>query len=140
MPRKTPDPSTAQRMAGLLARFGGLLTSRQSEFASQHWLLGHSHAEIGRQHQVTRQAVFDTLKKVAATLEEYESKISGCNDSHPNHDTAMAISQAVDRLERLRRRVAGQGVIYSSDWIAREIEQIRAILANGHSGTGENRG
>ena len=128
MPRKTPDPSTAQRMAGLLARFGGLLTSRQAEFSRQHWLNGRSHAEIGRQYEVTRQAVFDTLKKVAAQLEEYETKINISSDLTRQDGRTNAVPQARDRLDRLRRRVVGQGVIYSADWIAREIDQIRQIL------------
>ncbi len=52
--------------------YKGLLTDKQRELFSSHYLLDLSLAEIAEQEGGTRQSAYDQIKKVKAKLSEYE--------------------------------------------------------------------
>ena len=52
--------------------YKGLLTEKQRELFSSHYLFDLSLAEISEQEGGTRQSVYDQIKKVKAKLSEYE--------------------------------------------------------------------
>ena len=118
---QTPDRKTA---LALLTRYGALLSDRQRDFAHQHFVQNRKYAEIGREAGVSRQAVFDAVRKALVQLEDIDSKINETSTGQNRIGDAAAVS----RLETLRRRVASQGIIYSSDWIVRELAEIRDAL------------
>jgi len=62
-------------IAELLAEYGALLTDKQRETVSMYCLYDLSLQEIAEEVETTRQAVRDIVVRVAATLEEYESKL-----------------------------------------------------------------
>ena len=56
--------------------YKGLLTEKQRELFSSHYLLDLSLSEISEEEGGTRQSVYDQIKKVKAKLLEYEKVLS----------------------------------------------------------------
>ncbi|MCK4649076.1 YlxM family DNA-binding protein [bacterium] len=56
--------------------YGSLLTERQKEFVKLYFCDDLSLGEIARRSKISRQAVYDTLKKARESLEGYEKKLS----------------------------------------------------------------
>ena len=56
--------------------YKGLLTDKQRELFSSHYLLDLSLSEIAEEDGGTRQSVYDQIKKVKAKLLEYEKVLS----------------------------------------------------------------
>ena len=52
-----------------------LLTDKQQEYFTLHYFDDLSFAEIAIEKNVSRNAVFDQIKKVLVILEEYENKL-----------------------------------------------------------------
>ena len=61
--------------ATLLGFYAPLLTVKQSTMAYDHYYDDLSIAEIAQNHNISRAAVFDTLRKVDQSLIRYESKL-----------------------------------------------------------------
>ncbi|HOI46293.1 MAG TPA: sigma factor-like helix-turn-helix DNA-binding protein [Bacilli bacterium] len=55
--------------------YGNLLTKRQQEIFEMYHMNDFSLAEIASSLDISRNAVFDTLKKVEASLDDYEEKL-----------------------------------------------------------------
>lgn len=55
--------------------YNSLLTPKQQSYMSLYYLDNYSLGEIGEEYQVSRQAVYDNIKRTEAMLEEYESKL-----------------------------------------------------------------
>ncbi|MCQ2559713.1 MAG: YlxM family DNA-binding protein [Clostridia bacterium] len=55
--------------------YGALLTARQQQLIELYYGENWSLAEIGQEMQISRQAVYDTLKRAVQTLQKYESKL-----------------------------------------------------------------
>ncbi|WP_054697231.1 YlxM family DNA-binding protein [Syntrophomonas palmitatica] len=55
--------------------YGPLLTEKQQEVLSLHYEQDWSFAEIAEHLQVTRQAVYDLLRRAEAALEDYEQRL-----------------------------------------------------------------
>lgn len=64
-----------QDKATLLGFYAPLLTAKQSAMAYDHYYDDLSIAEIAQNHNISRAAVFDTLRKVDQSLIRYESKL-----------------------------------------------------------------
>jgi uncharacterized protein len=52
-----------------------LLTPKQKNYLSMYFLEDYSLGEIADEFNVSRQAVYDNIKRTEAMLEEYESKL-----------------------------------------------------------------
>ncbi|HLS90955.1 MAG TPA: putative DNA-binding protein [Limnochordia bacterium] len=63
------------RMSLLFDFYGQLLTQRQQEFFKLYYDDDLSLGEIASQYGVSRQAVYDILKRSSQALEEFESKL-----------------------------------------------------------------
>lgn len=64
-----------QRVNLLMDCYSDLLTDKQKEYMEYYYEQDLSLAEIAENLGVSRNAVFDTLKKAVATLEKYEKKL-----------------------------------------------------------------
>ena len=60
----------------LFELYKDLLTDKQRELFSSHYLFDLSLAEIAEQEGGSRQSVYDAVKKVKKKLDEYESALS----------------------------------------------------------------
>lgn len=62
-------------MNQLFAYYGNLLTEKQKEMLSLYYEEDYSLAEIAEHYQISRQGVFDNIKRAEQALENYESQL-----------------------------------------------------------------
>jgi predicted DNA-binding protein YlxM (UPF0122 family) len=55
--------------------YNSLLTPKQQSYMSLYYLDNYSLGEIADEYKVSRQAVYDNIKRTEAMLEEYEVKL-----------------------------------------------------------------
>ena len=63
------------RMNYLYDFYQSLLTPKQRSYMSLYYLDDFSLGEIGEEYNVSRQAVYDNIKRTEAMIEEYEEKL-----------------------------------------------------------------
>ncbi len=63
------------RMNYLYDFYQMLLTDKQRSYMSLYYLDDYSLGEIADEYEVSRQAVYDNIKRTEAMLEEYEAKL-----------------------------------------------------------------
>lgn len=63
------------RMNYLYDFYQSLLTPKQQSYMSLYYLDDFSLGEIAEEYDVSRQAVYDNIKRTEAMLEEYEEKL-----------------------------------------------------------------
>lgn len=63
------------RMNYLYDFYQSLLTPKQQSYMSLYYLDDYSLGEIAEEYYVSRQAVYDNIKRTEAMLEEYEEKL-----------------------------------------------------------------
>ena len=61
--------------------YGELLTDKQKEYFENYYFNNFSLSEMAENYDVSRNAVFDQIKKVINILEEYEEKLKVFNKS-----------------------------------------------------------
>jgi predicted DNA-binding protein YlxM (UPF0122 family) len=64
------------RMNYLYDFYQSLLTPKQRSYMSLYYLDDYSLGEIADEYEVSRQAVYDNIKRTEAMLEEYEQKLA----------------------------------------------------------------
>ncbi|SJZ97232.1 hypothetical protein SAMN02745116_02019 [Pilibacter termitis] len=64
------------RMNALFEFYSTLLTEKQMNYIELYYAFDYSLGEIAEEFQVSRQAVYDNIKRTEKTLEEYERKLS----------------------------------------------------------------
>ncbi len=110
----------------LLEKYGRLLTEHQRAMVQSYAVDGKNFSEIARQYSVSRQAVHETVRTAERVLSDYETKLG---DSTGNTGVQPAeIREVVNKLESLKLKIARTGIIYSVDWIRREIDTVMGIL------------
>lgn len=86
------------RMTLLFDFYGLLLTDRQQDVFQMYFHEDLSLGEIGNELEVSRQAIYDILKRVAFILEEFENKL-GLVKKHQERQTIYGeILRLVDLL------------------------------------------
>jgi hypothetical protein len=63
------------RMNYLFDFYQELLTPKQRSYMMLYYLDDHSLGEIAEAYSITRQAVYDNIRRTEAMLEEYEAKL-----------------------------------------------------------------
>ena len=63
------------RMNYLYDFYQSLLTNKQQSYMALYYLDDFSLGEIAEEYEVSRQAVYDNIKRTEAMLEEYEAKL-----------------------------------------------------------------
>jgi predicted DNA-binding protein YlxM (UPF0122 family) len=63
------------RMNYLYDFYCSLLTPKQQSYMSLYYLEDYSLGEIAQEYDISRQAVYDNIKRTEAMLEEYEEKL-----------------------------------------------------------------
>ena len=64
-----------ERLGDLFAYYGPLLTKGQQDYFEDYYYNDLSLGEISDNHHVSRQAVYDNLKRSSKALEKYEDKL-----------------------------------------------------------------
>lgn len=107
------------RVARLFDLYGDLLTERQQEFIRLYYEEDFSLGEIAAAFNISRQAVYDTLRRGEALLEEWEEKLGLLQR---NQCWSRAMNRVLKLLDRLQVRVGGDEESLSL------IEEIRGLV------------
>ena len=132
------------RFNELMDFYGALLTERQQRIARMHYEEDMSFAEIARDEKITRQAAHDAVKHATMSLEKFEKHlrlvelgrrglgaIASTLCAAPTLSTSSTpdAAQAREAIVALRDRIRrSSGVIYSTDWIVKELDHSLALL------------
>ncbi|WP_379967209.1 putative DNA-binding protein [Ectobacillus sp. sgz5001026] len=96
--------------------YQSLLTPKQRSYMSLYYLDDYSLGEIAEEFDVSRQAVYDNIKRTEAMLEEYEEKLvlfqkfqarqrlieqlkSFISEGNQTNEEALQIVEAIEKLE-----------------------------------------
>ena len=95
------------RMSLLFDFYGQLLTERQREFFSLYYDNDLSLGEIASQYGVSRQAVYDILRRSTQTLSELESKLELVKRYEEQRGALQAIERDLAAIEESLRKFPG---------------------------------
>lgn len=106
------------RFGNLFDIYGGLLTEKQQHMMEQYFYEDYSLGEIAEENNISRQAVYDLLKRVEATLEKYEDKLHFLQKSEDQNFKIRAALKLLKTIDVTEPRV-------------REVTRILQTLENG---------
>lgn len=86
------------RIGNLFVFYGQLLTKKQQEILKYYYIDDFSLGEIAENLQISRQAVYDTIKRSEKTLEEYEDKLSLSKKFSATRENIGLLIEAIDDL------------------------------------------
>jgi predicted DNA-binding protein YlxM (UPF0122 family) len=121
------------RLRDLLERFGSLLTERQTAMVRGYAVQNLSFSEIARQQKVSRQAVHEAVRAAERVLTDYENKLAHLTPPAGTNFASLGgadLNQVFNKLETLKLKIARTGIIYSVDWIRREIDSVMDLLVD----------
>lgn len=105
------------RMNLLLDFYGTLLTGKQQSVLTSYFYEDFSLGEIASELDVSRQAVFEHIKRAEQTLEEYEAKLGLL----AKYERRSAL------LERLEKALADKGLADEAE-LKRLLDSLKATL------------
>jgi len=120
-----------QRLKELMERYGNLLTEKQAAMVRAYAVNGLSFSDVARECNVSRQAVHESVRSAERVLTEYDDKLKHLSTQQLQQSGIMAqadIVEVVSKLESLKVKIARTGIIYSVDWIRREIDTVMGML------------
>ncbi len=85
------------RMNFLFDFYQSLLTPKQRKYMSLYYLDDFSLGEIAEEFEVSRQAVYDNIKRTEAMLEEYEQKLSLLTKFQERQELLNSLRAAIQR-------------------------------------------
>ncbi|WP_040228091.1 putative DNA-binding protein [Bhargavaea cecembensis] len=83
------------RINFLLDFYQALLTDKQRSYMELYYLDDLSLGEIAEQYGVSRQAVYDNIRRTEAMLEEYEEKLRLFGKFRERHDALEALAEMI---------------------------------------------
>lgn len=113
------------QMSLLYDLYGQLLTDKQREVLQLYYGNDLSLGEISEQLGVSRQAIYDIIKRTEKLLFEYEEKLGLVNKFLHTKDNIHEILKVVEKIEDYRK-------IHDPKWelILEELEKIKKISFN----------
>lgn len=108
------------RIGNLFDFYGQLLTDKQQEILELYCSHDLSFGEISEELGISRQAVYDTIKRSEKILDEYESKLELIKRFH---DREVIIRHMIDQLETISVNMTEH---FSIDKIREAIETLKA--------------
>lgn len=82
-----------------------LLTDKQKDLVREYYFEDLSLGELSEQHQISRQSVFDTIKKGEQKLLDYESKLQLFSKHQREQQTLLKIKT---QCEEVRKSLEGE--------------------------------
>ncbi len=96
------------RVTRLFDAYGRLLTARQQRMVRLYYLDDFSLGEIAEQFAITRQAVYDSLKRSVSELQRLEEILQVLEDRHQVARRQQQVTKRVDALEKLMGELDGR--------------------------------
>lgn len=90
------------RMNYLFDFYQELLTPKQRSYMELYYLDDHSLGEIAEAYDITRQAVYDNIRRTEAMLEEYEAKLQLFEKFQKRQQLVLAFEKEPFTEERVR--------------------------------------
>ncbi|WP_408954580.1 YlxM family DNA-binding protein [Natroniella sp. ANB-PHB2] len=87
------------KIGKLFGFYASLLTERQQEFMRLYYYHDLSLGEIAQQKSVTRQAVYDNLKRSEYALQEYEKKLNLVKHYDKVQSEIDNLGQVIEQIE-----------------------------------------
>lgn len=109
----------------LIEAYGGLLTSRQLRLLRLYYLDDLSLGEIAEQLEVTRQAVFDSLKRSVEELNRLESSLHLLASADQESRQREQVTARLEALERAVAALAGRVDAQTVDEISDHLDALR---------------
>ncbi|AHM56524.1 hypothetical protein EAL2_c12290 [Peptoclostridium acidaminophilum DSM 3953] len=78
--------------------YGELLTDKQKDVVNLYYNEDYSLSEISENLQISRQAVYDTLKRAVKILKEYECKLRLLEKLYSRNDLVEEINEGLAQL------------------------------------------
>lgn len=94
------------RMNFLIDIYESLLTEKQKSYVSLYYLEDLSLGEIAEEFEVSRQAVYDNIKRTEAVLENYETKLGVLQKYQEREQLIEQIEQHLTQHKQLDDGVA----------------------------------
>lgn len=111
------------RLGNLFVFYGELLTAKQQDILELYCHNDLSLGEISEDLEISRQAVYDTIRRSEKLLESYEEKL-GLMDRFDENEKRM--KNLVAEIDKLKVIVLNDG---SRDELLQEIEEIKTRAA-----------
>lgn len=84
----------------LYAYYGKLLTKNQQNYFEDYYYNDLSLSEIADNHQVSRQAVYDNLRRCRKLLQNYEDKLQMQKDYHDIEQGLLTLIELVKQAKQ----------------------------------------
>ncbi|MCK9526512.1 MAG: putative DNA-binding protein [Limnochordia bacterium] len=101
----------ALRMALLFDFYGPLLTERQQDVYQMYFHEDLSLGEIGEELHVSRQAIYDIIKRSGSILEDFDSKL-GLVEKH--HERQLLYGEVLELIQLCREATPGDRSLHLS--------------------------
>jgi predicted DNA-binding protein YlxM (UPF0122 family) len=82
----------------LLDFYGGTLTSHQRDLVEMYYSDDLSLGEIAEQVQISRQAVYDTLRRAVESLERWEEKLRMVAKYKQQHALLLELGELIEQV------------------------------------------
>jgi hypothetical protein len=93
------------RMNYLFDFYQSLLTPKQRSYMSLYYLDDYSLGEIAEEFSVSRQAVYDNIKRTETMLEEYEEKLGLFQRFQERQQLVMKLKNLISANEHVNKEV-----------------------------------
>lgn len=94
------------RMNYLFDFYQALLTPKQRNYMSLYYLDDYSLGEIAEEFEVSRQAVYDNIKRTEAMLEQYEAKLELFEKFEQRQQLLQTLRRQVEQLPDVTETVS----------------------------------
>jgi len=84
------------KMNMLFSFYGALLTPKQAQYMSDYYEEDYTLAEIADNSDVSRQAIYDSIKRAEEALIDYEEKLQLVAEFNNRTETLKAIRQHIE--------------------------------------------
>jgi predicted DNA-binding protein YlxM (UPF0122 family) len=93
------------RMNFLFDFYQSLLTPKQRSYMVLYYLDDYSLGEIAEEYEVSRQAVYDNIKRTEAMLEEYENKLNLFEKFQMRQKIIKQCKEAIHDVEQMKKLI-----------------------------------
>jgi predicted DNA-binding protein YlxM (UPF0122 family) len=104
--------------------YGRLLSDRQYGAIELYYIHDLSLAEIGEELGISRQGVYDTLKRAEQKLYEYEDILGLIKKFKNNRDKIMKIAEVAVKIEQEAKNIDNQKIIEEAEYIKNLVKKI----------------
>ena len=118
------------RMNALFEFYAALLTDKQMNYIELYYADDYSLAEIAEEFGVSRQAVYDNIKRTEKILEDYEMKLHMYSDYIVRSQIFDQILERYPEDTFLQEQVEILSSIDNREWLWADSSFIKEYLAN----------